>query len=66
MWTYARGLAWLDGRLAPAHVSDVSFRAPLRIPGRARLLAARGDDGWNLGLESPDGEHRHLELGVRA
>ena len=66
MWTYARGLAWLDGRLAPAHVSDVSFRAPLRIPGRARLLAARSDDGWNLGLESPDGEHRHLELGVRA
>ena len=66
MWTYARALAWLDGRLAPAHVSEVTFRAPLRIPGRARLLAGRRADGWDLGLESPDGEHRHLDLSVRA
>jgi acyl dehydratase len=65
MWTYARALAWLDGRLAPAHVSEVSFRAPLRIPGRARLLAARREAGWDVGLESLDGEHRHLELRVR-
>jgi len=65
MWTYARALAWLDGRLAPAHVSEVSFRAPLRIPGRAALLAARPADGWDLGLESLDGKHRHLNLSVR-
>ncbi len=65
MWTYARALAWLDGRLGDAHTSTVEFRAPLRIPGRARLLAAGRDDGWDLGLESTDGEHRHLELAVR-
>lgn len=65
MWTYARALAWLDGRLSPAHTSEVSFRAPLRIPGKARLLAKRGDSGWDVALESPDGEHRHLELSVR-
>ena len=65
MWTYARALAWLDGRLGAAHTSTVEFRAPLRIPGKARMLAREADGGWNLGLESPDGEHRHLELEVR-
>jgi acyl dehydratase len=66
MWTYARALAWLDGRLGDSHTSEIEFRAPLRIPGRARLLAAERAEGWDLALESPDGEHRHLELGVRA
>jgi acyl dehydratase len=65
MWTYARALAWLDGRLAASHTSEVEFRAPLRIPGKARLLAREADGGWNIGLESADGEHRHLELAVR-
>lgn len=62
MWTLARGLASLDGVLADAHTSEVEFRAPLRIPGRARLLTVREGDGWALALDSPDGEHRHLEL----
>jgi hypothetical protein len=62
MWTYARALATLDGHLPDAHVSEVEFRAPLRIPGNARLLMAGGDGEWALALESPDGEHRHLEL----
>ena len=66
MWTYARALSTLDGRLPAAHVSEVEFRAPLRIPGEARLLMARGDGEWNLALESPDGEHRHLELRAAA
>ena len=65
MWSYARTLAWLDGRLPTAHVSEVEFRAPLRIPGRARLRAASGDGGWDLALETADGEHRHLTLSVR-
>jgi acyl dehydratase len=64
MWTYARALASLDGRLAPAHTAAVEFRAPLRIPGRARLRTAPRDDGWGLVLESVDGERRHLELSV--
>lgn len=64
MWTYARALAWLDGRVGDAHVSEVEFRAPLRIPGRARLHAAQRPAGWDLRLESVDGEHRHLELTV--
>ena len=57
-----RALATLDGRLPEAHTSTVEFRAPLRIPGKARLLLVREEREWDLALESPDGEHRHLEL----
>jgi acyl dehydratase len=66
MWTCARALASLEGKLPARHVSAVEFRAPLRIPGKARVLAARHEDGWDLAVESPDGEHRHLELAVDA
>lgn len=64
MWTLARALATLDGRLGERHTSEAEFRAPLRIPGRARLLLGGGGSRWRLALESPDGEHRHLELRV--
>ena len=64
MWTYARALASLDGRLARAHTATAEFRSPLRIPGRARLRTAAREGGWELVLESSDGEHRHLELTV--
>ena len=64
MWTLARTLASLDGRLGPAHTSTAEFRAPLRIPGRTRLLTTPREAGWDLALESPDGERRHLELAV--
>jgi hypothetical protein len=66
MWTLARSLASLDGRLPGAHTSEVEFRAPLRIPSKARLLTVRDGDAWHLALESPDGKHRHLELTVTA
>jgi acyl dehydratase len=65
MWTLARSLATLDGRLGERHNSEVEFRAPLRIPGRARLRLAGEDGTWRAALESPDGEHRHLDLQVR-
>jgi acyl dehydratase len=66
MWTCAHALASLDGRLPAAHTAAAEFRAPLRIPGRARLRTARSAGGWELLLESLDGEHRHLELSVSA
>jgi hypothetical protein len=65
MWTYGKALAALNGKLAEKHTSEVEFRAPLRIPGRARLLNKGGPDGWDLALDAPDGERRHLLLAVR-
>jgi len=66
MWMKARCLAALDGDLPETHASEVEFRAPLRIPGRARFLLRSGDPAaganrrWAFGLESFDREHRHL------
>jgi acyl dehydratase len=64
MWTLARALASLDGRLGDSHASEARFRAPLRIPGRARLRTAERPSGWDLAVESVDGECRHLDLAV--
>jgi acyl dehydratase len=60
MWTKARCLAAFEGRLPGAYSIDVEFRAPLRIPGRARLLTGRDDGGWRLRVESADGERTHM------
>ncbi len=62
MWTYARALSALGGKLADSHTSTVEFRAPLRIPSRARLLAVQRQGRWHLALDSPDGNRRHLQL----
>jgi acyl dehydratase len=64
MWTYAHALASFDGRLGPSHTATVEFRAPLRIPARARLRVAARESGWDVVLESLDGEHRHLQLSL--
>ena len=61
MWTKARCLAAFAGTLPDAFAVEVGFRAPLLIPGRARLRTAPAGAGWALRLDSPDGEHTHLE-----
>jgi acyl dehydratase len=60
MWTKARCLASFDGRLREPYAIEVEFRAPLRIPGRARFLSGRGTRGWGFRVEAPDGERVHL------
>jgi acyl dehydratase len=65
MWMKARCLAAFDGRLPDAHVSEVDFKAPLRIPGRARFRSRPREGGWAFGLESADGERRHLTGSIR-
>jgi hypothetical protein len=65
MWTLAHALASLEGRLPESTAVQAEFRAPLPIPGRARLLWAIGAEGWEVGVESLDRERRHLEVSVR-
>lgn len=60
MWTKARCLASFDGRLADSYSIEVEFKAPLRIPGRARFVSGRADGGWLFRVEAPDGARRHL------
>jgi MaoC like domain len=39
MWTKARCLAALEGRLPEAFAVDVAFRKPIRLPGRVEFLS---------------------------
>src|SRR4051794_18993516 len=60
MWSKARCLASFEGRLPDAFTVEAAFKAPLRIPGKARLRSGAVDGGWAFRLESRDGEHTHV------
>ncbi|WP_422772646.1 MaoC/PaaZ C-terminal domain-containing protein [Plantactinospora sp. WMMC1484] len=50
MWSKARCLAALEGRLPDAYTVDVAFKAPLPLPGTVAFSAA---EGWTFGLHDP-------------
>ena len=57
MWTKARAVAALAGRLPAAYTVDVSFRQPIPLPSTAGFSAAPRDDGWEFRV---DGKRPHL------
>jgi acyl dehydratase len=58
MWTVARCVATLQGRLPASHSVDAVFRKPLVLPRTVELLTAARPDGWALTLRSaPDRIH---------
>ena len=57
MWSKARCLAALEGRLPDAYTVDVSFKAPILLPGRVSFVAERTTDGWEFALH---GRRPHL------
>jgi hypothetical protein len=57
MWTKARALAALEGRLPDAYTVDVTFRKPLLLPARATFTTVSTPDGWSFALAS---RHPHL------
>jgi acyl dehydratase len=52
MWSKARALAALEGRLPDAFTVDVAFKKPLFLPGRATFTAAPAAGGWTFALTS--------------
>lgn len=60
MWTAARCLATLEGRLPAAHAVDVRFEQPVLLPATTRLSTEPSTRGWRLALHSRDGSRRHL------
>ncbi|GLX99875.1 MaoC/PaaZ C-terminal domain-containing protein [Actinoplanes sp. NBRC 101535] len=52
MWTKARALAALEGRLPEAYTVEVAFKQPVPLPARVRFQAAREGDGWRFALTS--------------
>ncbi|NMO56147.1 hypothetical protein HH310_33840 [Actinoplanes sp. TBRC 11911] len=52
MWSKARCLAALEGRLPDAYTVDVAFRQPIPLPSRVSFAAWPESTGWEFGLHS--------------
>jgi MaoC like domain len=50
MWSLARCLSALEGRLPESYTVDVTFKAPILLPGRVSFAAACTGAGWEFGL----------------
>jgi acyl dehydratase len=61
MWTLARCLAALGGRLPEAYTVDVQFKAPVLLPGTVAFTTGRDAAGrWRFGLHEPRSGKPHL------
>jgi hypothetical protein len=52
MWTKARSLAALEGRLPGAYTVDVAFKLPILLPARVSFAATPAGGGWEFGVDS--------------
>ncbi|MBW0103881.1 MaoC family dehydratase [Pseudonocardia sp. KRD291] len=60
MWTAARAVAALQGRIPDAATYDVVFRKPLLLPSTVELVTERSGPDWSLAVRSarkPDKVH---------
>jgi acyl dehydratase len=61
MWSKARCLAALEGRLPDHYTVDVAFGRPLLLPSTVAFSAeARPDRSWRFGLYQPETGRHHL------
>lgn len=60
MWSKARCLAALDGRLSDAVRVEVSFRKPILLPGTVAFGSHRTGDTYAFSLTSPKSGAAHL------
>jgi acyl dehydratase len=64
MWTKARCLAALEGRLPDAFAVDVRFRKPIQLPGKVEFLSDTGDEGIHFAVRDATRQIPHLDGGV--
>ncbi len=60
MWSKARCLAALDGRLPDAVTTEVAFKKPVLLPGTVTFGSARRADGYAFALARPKDGKPHL------
>jgi hypothetical protein len=65
MWSAARCLAALEGRLPDAATIEVRFQRPLLLPGTATFTGTPSGGGWALTLADPKTGRPHLTGSVR-
>ncbi|MGC4807985.1 MaoC/PaaZ C-terminal domain-containing protein [Micromonospora sp. DT233] len=60
MWSKARCLAALEGRLPEAYTVEVAFKLPVPLPTTVALSATAGDGGWEFALHDARTGRPHL------
>jgi acyl dehydratase len=66
MWSAARCLAALEGRLPDSATIEIQFHRPLLLPGTAAFTGTPAAGGWSLTLADPQTGRIHLTGSVRA
>jgi len=61
MWTKARCLAALEGRLPDAFAVEVRFRKPVRLPGRVEFLSDAGGEEIHFAVRDAKRQTPHLD-----
>jgi MaoC like domain len=65
MWTKARCLAALEGRLPDAFAVEVRFRKPIRLPGRVEFLGDTGNEEIHFAVRDAKRHTPHLDGTVK-
>jgi acyl dehydratase len=65
MWTKARCLAALEGRLPDAFAIDVRFRKPIRLPGKVEFLSNAGSEEIEFAVRDAKRQIPHLDGQVK-
>jgi acyl dehydratase len=65
MWSKARCLAALEGRLPAALTVDVSFKRPILLPSTVAFTSSRESDGWHVALHSASAGTPHLDGSIQ-
>lgn len=60
MWSKARCLAALEGRLPETYTVDVTFKVPVPLPSTVAFTASTSDTGWRFGLHAARSGKPHL------
>ncbi|MGH3656842.1 MAG: MaoC/PaaZ C-terminal domain-containing protein [Micromonosporaceae bacterium] len=66
MWTLARCLAALEGRLPDRYRVEVAFRRPISLPSTVGFRADRDGAGWAIGVHRRTGEKTYVTGAVTA
>jgi len=66
MWTKARCLAALEGRLPDAFAADVRFRKPIHLPGRVEFLSDAGGEEIHFAVRDAKRDTPHLDGVVKS
>ncbi len=61
MWTKARCLAALEGRLPDAFAIEVRFRKPIRLPGKVEFLSDAGSEEIEFAVRDAKRQTPHLD-----